>query len=324
MGIYRVARRRSGGFMRQTTMGIERSEVVDGDLGHLWALLSSPAAWSLWPAAQFMFAVPGAPTFRFLIGPTGGRTGSMLFEVSEEVPGAMLRLRTLPARRQEFTLSVAPGRRGTAKASVRVKEVAPRQRKIDYETKRSRLIEGWLSVVRAVIEGRAPWPSAHMAARLRQACMARPRISDAQCTSASALISADPATVWNAVHSPETARVIGPSPAIYSGYVPGTPQEEAGEMQYFVHRWSDGRFAGHIEVVTEIARHRSALLHSLGPLQTEERYLLTPEAERGATRLDVTLRWQRSELTDTAEAARAAQAQLSDYDSLIKSAGRHA
>ena len=133
--------------MWQTTMRIERSETVNGEPGRVWALLSSPAAWSLWPDATFMYAVPGAPTLRFFIGPTRRGTGTVLFEVSDEVPGAMVRLRTLPTGRQEFTLSVAAGRRGTAKASVRVKEIVPRRRVVDYEVKRRNDIRSWLSAV---------------------------------------------------------------------------------------------------------------------------------------------------------------------------------
>jgi hypothetical protein len=311
--------------MWETTMRIERSETVDGEPGQVWALLSSPAAWSLWPHAPFVFAVPGAPALRFYIGPTTRRgTGEVLYEISDEVPGAMIRLRTLPTGRQEFTLSVTAGGRGTAKASVRVKEIVPRQQVIDYEVKRRNDIRSWLSAVRAVIEGRAPWPGADMAADLRQACMARPRINDAQSTSASALISADPATVWDAVHSPETARILGPWHATYSGYVPGTPQGEEGEMQYFIHR-RDGQLSGAVVVVTEISGQRSALAHVLGPLQLEEHYLLTPESESGPTRLDLTFRWP-ARLTTAAEATRsqmaeAVQGLASDYKSLIEAAG---
>jgi len=46
--------------MWETTMRVERSEVVAGEPGKMWSLLSSPEAWSLWPGASFMFAVPGA------------------------------------------------------------------------------------------------------------------------------------------------------------------------------------------------------------------------------------------------------------------------
>lgn len=315
--------------MWQTAMRLERSETVDGEPGQLWALLSSPAAWCLWPHSPFVFAVPGAPALRFFIGPTGRGIGTVLFEICDEVPGTMVRLRTLPTGRQEFTLSVAVSRRGTAKASVRVKEIVPRQRVIDFEMKRRNDIKSWLSAVRAVIEGHAPWPGADMPAGLRQACLARPQMSNPQSASASVLISADPATVWDAVQSPETARIVGPRPATYSGYVPSTPQGEAGEMQYFISRAADGQLTGDAVVVTEISDQRSALTHALGPLQFEERYLLTPESESGPTKLDLTFRWQAPKLTDAAAATRsqlaeAVQAQASDYKSLIETAGEQA
>jgi hypothetical protein len=313
--------------MWETTMRIMESEVVDGEPGQVWALLSSPGAWSLWPDAGFMFAVPEAPALRFFIGPTTGRrAGKVLYEITDERPGAMIRLRTLPTGRQEFTLSVAAGRPGTANACVRVKEVVPRLQKIGFEKKRRDDIKKWLSAVRAVIEGRAPWPGADMTADLRQACMDPPRITIPQSTSASALISADPATVWDAVHSPETGRTLGPSPPIYSGYVPGTPQGEAGEMQYFISRRDDSQLTGQVVVVTETSAQRSALTHALGPLQLETRYLLTPESDSGPTRLDLTFRWQKPELTDAANAVRseteAAQALANAYKSLIETVGQ--
>lgn len=127
--------------------------------------------------------------------------------------------------------------------------------------------------------------------------MVRPHIDCAQTTSASVLINADPATVWEAVHSPETARILRSSPAVYSGYVPGTPQGEAGEMQYVVRRRDDGQLTGHVVVVSEISGQHSALTHDLGAYQVETRYVLTPESESGPTRLDLTYRWPAPKLT---------------------------
>jgi len=309
--------------MWETIMRIEQSAVVGGEPSRLWSLLSSPAAWSLWPGSAFMFAVPEAQALRFFIGPIRRGTGAVLFEVCDEVPGSMIRLRTLPTGRQEYTLSVAAGRRGTAKASVRVKEMVPRQRLIEFEGKRRDDIKGWLSAVRAVVEGRARWPGTVMPSRLRQACMAQPRIIIAQSASATALIDADPATVWDAVHSPETARMLGSCPPIYSGYVPGTPQGQAGEMQFFIQRPADGPPIGQVVVVTETADQRSALACRLGLFQFEQHYLLTPESESGPTRLDLTFHWATPETTDAAKTAatqmaEAMQALASGYKSLIE------
>jgi hypothetical protein len=309
--------------MWETTMRIERSAVVNGEPDRLWALLSSPAVWSLQPDAPFMFALPEAPALRLYIGATRRGISPTLLEISDEVPGAMVRLRTLPTGRQEYTLSAAAGRRGTARVSMRLKEIVPRQQLIDYEVTRRNYVTNWLSAVRAVIEGRAPWPATDMAAGLRQACMARPHIANPLDASASVLISADPVTVWDAVQSPETARVLGPSPPIYSGCVPGTTQGEAGEMQYFVNRRANGQLTGGVVVVSETSVQRSALVHLLGPRQLEQHYLLTPESESGPTRLDLTNRWPAPALPDAAEAARshmaaALQTIVSDYKSLIE------
>jgi len=144
--------------MWETTMRIEQSAVVRGEPGQLWALLSSPEAWCLRAVATFMFAVPEAQALRLYIGPTRRGIGTVLFEVRDEVPGATIRLRALPGGRQEFTLSVAAGRRGTAKATVPLTEVVPRQQLINFEHRRRNDIKAWLTAVRAVIEGRARWP----------------------------------------------------------------------------------------------------------------------------------------------------------------------
>jgi hypothetical protein len=310
--------------MWQTTMRIERSEAVRGEPDMAWSLLSSPAAWSLKPDVTFMFAVPGAPGLRFYIGRTPRGIGNVLFQVADEVPGAMVRLRSQPTGRQEYTLSVAAGRRGTAKVSVQVKEVVPRQQELGFEIRRRNEIKSWLSAVRAVIEGRATWPGADMPADLRLASMARPHIEDPERASGSVLINADRTTVWEAVHSPETARDLGPSPAIYSGHVPGTPQAEPGEMQYFISRDS-GQLTGRVVVVTEISWQRAATTYLLGPLQIEQSYLLTPESELGPTRLDLGFRWPAAMLTDAPEVARSqiaegVQMQASSYKSLIETA----
>lgn len=307
-----------------TTIRVERAEVVDGEPAHVWALLSSPAAWSLWPHAPFMFDVPGTEALRLYIGRTPRGLGSVLLEVSDQVPGAMVRLLTLPTGRQEYTLSVAAGRRGTSKVSVRVKEIVPRRQERGFEQRRRKEVKGWLSAIRAVIEGRARWPGTDMPTKLLQACLAQQRIEDAQDASASVLINADPATVWDAVHSPETARDLGESPPVYSGYVPGTPQGEAGEMQYFVSSSDDGRLTGQVIVVPEAIPQRSALACVIGG-QLEQHYLLTPESDSGATRLDLTFRWPAPKGADAAAAARsrmaaAAEVYASGYRSLIEAA----
>jgi hypothetical protein len=304
----------------ETTMRIERSEVVDGEPGRLWSLLSSPAAWSLWPEPAFVFAVPDAPELRFFIGPTRAGTGKTLFEISDQIPGAMIRLRTVPTGRQEFTLSVATGRRGTAKASVRVKEVVPRHREIGFELKRRKDVKSWLSAVRAVIEGRARWPEADISTGLLAACTVRPRIDDAQTTSASVSVSADPASVWDAIASPDFARFLDPSSTIHSGYVPGTPREEPGEMQYFVDRRNGGQLTGSIVVVSEISRQHNVLTHPLGQVQFEQGYELAPESESGSTLLTVTFRWPLTKLTAAARSQMptAAQTAVSGYKSAIE------
>jgi hypothetical protein len=275
-----------------------------------------------------MFALPDTQALRLYIGATRQGTGSVLFEVTHEAPGQMIRLRSLPNGHQEHTLRVIPGRPGSAQAYVEVTETVPPMRKSGYETERRNHLRRWLSAVRAVIEGRAAAPGAEMAGPLRQACMTRPRINDACSASASATINADPASVWEAVHSPDSARFVGSRPAICSGYVPGTPQGEQGEMQYFIHEGENGRHSGSIAVVTETTRQRSAVTHVLGGI-LEQQYLLTPESESGPTRLDLTCRWPAPKQADSMKAAESQMTEelrkmAGDYKSLIEAAGLRA
>ena len=313
--------------MWETAIRIEQSETVHGEPGKLWTLVSSPTAWSLWPDAPFMFPVPGPERFRFHIGPLREGTASELFELAHEVPGRMFELRSLPTGRQRITVTVLPGRSGTAKVSAQFLDRVPRQQKIDYERKRSKAVKGWLVAIRAVIEGRARWPGADMRADLVQKCVAQPPIARAQTASASVLIDADSAVVWDAVHSPETAQRLGDWPPIYSGYVSGTPHGEIGEMQYFVRRRGDGQLTGQIVVATEVNPRQSALARVVGTPQIEQQYLLTPESDSGPTRLDITWRWQAPERADAAEAARSQMAEAirgyaSGYKSLVEAEPR--
>jgi hypothetical protein len=208
---------------------------------------------------------------------------------------------------------------------VQVKEIIPRPRQISYEMTRRSDAKRWLSAVRAVIEGQAPPPDAGMAPALWLECMARPRINDPHSASASVMINADPATVWEAVHSPETLRGLGPPHPVYSGYVPGTRRGQAGEMQYFIARRSDGQLTGNVVVVTETSGQRSTRTHTLGGTG-EQYYLLTPESESGPTRLDLTCRWPAPKRTNDGEAVRskitdALQEAASAYKSVIEAAG---
>jgi hypothetical protein len=95
--------------MWETTMRIEQSAVVHGEPDQVWALLSSPAAWSLRPDAPFIFAVPEAPALRLYIGPSGRGTGPVLFDISDEVHGAMVRMRALPSRENQDGRGLASG-----------------------------------------------------------------------------------------------------------------------------------------------------------------------------------------------------------------------
>jgi hypothetical protein len=207
-------------------------------------------------------------------------------------------------------------------------ERVPRKHEVGYEITRRKEIKSWLLAVRSVIEGRAPWPGADMTLELRDRCTARPRLDNAPGASASVTINADPATVWDVVHSPESARFLGAWPAVYSGHVPSTPQEQVGEMQYFIRPRSDGQLAGEVVVVTELSERWSAVTHVLrAGYQFEQRYQLARESASGPTQLDLTWRWSAPNLTGEAadavrsELAESIESQAASYKSLIESAG---
>ena len=314
--------------MLETTVRVRRSQVIDGEPSRVWSLLSSPEAWSLRPQDTFMFNVPNAERLRFYIGPTPQGTGPLVVDICEELPGKVIKLR-FAGGRQVFTLSVEPGRRGTTKASVEFSDIVLRHRKIYHEEARRTEAKAWLSALRAVIEGRAPWPKAQMPPDLRQKCLARPQMEHSLSVSRAVLISAAPSAVWNVVRSPETAQ--GSYPVDHSGYVPGTPRGEAGEVQYYIFRRSNGERASAFEAVTQTAHQRSALVQTIGLGQHIEGHLLvTPESRSGPTRLDKTCRWHEPEPSArTAEAARSQVAEginkmISDYKSLLEDAANQA
>jgi hypothetical protein len=198
-----------------------------------------------------------------------------------------LRVHAVPG--QEHTLSVAPARRGRTQVRISAQTHVGRHRQAGAEIRLRVSLRTWLQALREVIEGRAPAPGGEILADVHAACMTGLTAEEWQSITAAALIDAYPDVVWNAVHSPDTARIIGPAPAGYSGYVPGTPIGEAGEMQYFVSRDATGLLQGSAAAVTEYAGRRRAVTHTIGPPGIEIVYLLTAIA--GQTQLELTYRW---------------------------------
>jgi uncharacterized protein YndB with AHSA1/START domain len=312
--------------LRDSPVVVERSQAIDAPPEQVWSLLSSPAAWSLRPYTfAFDTAGPAETRLRVSLGINSqGRPYCLLHEVRDEVPGQVIRLHMLgilPPSRQVLTLSAAPDGHG-ARATIAVTQsVARGGLKTAARAYWRREAEVWLGNLRAVIEGRAPWPAAPMPPGLQVACSPRALLRAPAEASASALISAPISQVWKVIHAPESARLADPEHVVCAGQVPGTPQCQAGEMQYFVMRLDDGRLWPTVLVVTELTDQHSALAARLTPPHDEVLHLLTTAA--GGTRLELTYRWPASIGKKNPQAwkrrmADRVQAQVASYKKLIE------
>jgi hypothetical protein len=315
--------------MWETAMQVEREQAVDANPGEVWALLGNLAALSAMPA-RFAFGVPAAlaGTDRLcgLLVVAKTMTCAVL-DVRQEIPGQMICWQTRstqPAGRQSFTLSVLPQPHGSV-VRIAARDVVPRQSKIGYEKYWRTELRAWLDRLRAVAEGRIPWPETGMPADLQRACSTRPPLKRPERVSATVLINAPVGPVWEAVWAPDTVRIIDPEHVAHAGHVPGTPQREVGEMQYFVRGHARDRFTAAVHLVTELAEERSAVTRHIGPPHDETHHLFTPVP--GGTRLELACRWSAHGSTTggkntAASMAKNLQEMADGYKTLIeKSAG---
>lgn len=280
--------------MRESTVQVEQLRALHAAPDRVWSLLSSPAAWSLRPG-RFAFDVPEPPAgtgrLRCVLGTIGEVTSCEVLEARDEARGRAVcwqRRDLLPAGNRAYTLSVQPSTKG-ATACIAVKDMVTRGSRADWKTQWETELGIWLDALQTAVEGQRPWPGAEMPEDVRQACSARPAAATYHSVSSDALISAPLGVVWETVWSPETSRNLNPALVAYAGHVPGTPQREAGEMQYYVCRKGDGRLTADLHVVSELAYQQSALMQRVGPPYTQVLYLFAPEA--GGTRLTLSLRW---------------------------------
>lgn len=279
--------------MWETTALVEREQLVDAAPEKVWALAGDFAALSAMPA-WFAFSlspsVAGTNRLCCLLAASEVMSCAVL-DVREEIPGQMIRWQTRstqPSGKQFFTLSVRPRPRGSA-VGITVSQDIPRASKIQYEAYWRRQVTIWSDRLRAVAEGRAPWPQAAMPADMQRACSARPLLKRPGHVSAAVQINAPAAAVWEVVWAPESARRIDPGNVADAGHVPGTPEREVGEMQYTVRRHPGDRLTAAVHVVRELTQQRSALTQHIGPPHDETLHLVTPV--RGGTQLELTCRW---------------------------------
>ena len=278
--------------MWEKTVVVERTQVVDASLERVWSLLSGPAMWSLMPGLGFAFAVPDPPAGEgrlFLsLGATSRDVSGAVLEVCDEVAGHLIRVRARgmpPARAAVFTLTAAPDRRGVqTRAQIRFLPVRPRA--VSAEAVWRGRLTRWLAALRAVAEGRAPWPAPALPAPARQILTGGAGIKDPIAASAEVLIAASPIAVWQAIGSLTSTRAA--LEAACCGSVPGSP-DGLGAMRYAIFPGSEGCLRGTVSAVRELLPERSVTLRRVGPPGEEGSYRLAPAS--GGTRLELTLRW---------------------------------
>jgi hypothetical protein len=108
--------------------------------------------------------------------------------------------------------------------------------------------------------------------------------------SATVTIDAAPDVVWAAMRDPAADRILNPGKIAATGYVPGTPAGQSGEMQYSVFTHPDGRFTASVHLVTDLHDGYSAISQHIGPPLHEDVWRLTPAD--GGTRMETAGRWR--------------------------------
>ncbi|MBV9446730.1 MAG: hypothetical protein JO345_12655 [Streptosporangiaceae bacterium] len=279
--------------MLEATVRVEREQPVDAAPEKVWELVRSMAALSAMPE-RFAFAVPGPLAGTDRLCCLLVRTGNMhcaVLDVRDEVPDQAIcwqTRNTQPSGRQLVRLSVLPRSAGSA-IHVAVSDVVPWSTKGQYDRFWRSHLEEWTGRLQAIAENRMPWPSATLPAEMREAAAIRPPLERPVRVSAGVLIKAAVPDVWAAVWAAESVRLIDPEHVAYAGHVPGTPEQEAGEMQYMVRRHPGDRFTAAVHVVRELTREQQAVTQHLGPPHDEVVHTITPA--RGGTCLELECRW---------------------------------
>ena len=278
--------------MWETTVVVERSQLVDGPQDQVFSLLADPAVWSLRPG-HFAFEVAAPPGSGRLYCWLGAHRdlGSSVLTVREEVPGHAISFRTLapgvPQGELAFTLS-AMSEGARVKVTITVRQTVRRGLKPDAEANWPWRLQVWLDAIRAAVEGRRPWPGAGIPPDMWQRYAGRWKLKNPVTTAVAGLIAAPAEQVWEAIYAPDTLSIALPEEVLCGGHVPGTPERQVGEMQYEIARNADGQLWPSVSVVTDLVPGHSALVQNTGPSHGELYHLLTPVEE--GTRVEMVLR----------------------------------
>jgi hypothetical protein len=273
--------------MKEITVAVKAYREVSVGPETAWSLLSSTAVWSL-RRGYFAFdaGTAGSEPIRGLL--VAGRHGvaHAVLTLCHQQPGEQEATWRQGARRSaEVTFSARPHRRGAA-VTATLMFGTDRGRATYLKKNWERYVGVWLARACEVLEGRQPWPEG-MPADVQRACAARPALEATQSVSASVRIAAPPSVVWDAVWAPGSP--IDDRAQVACGHVPGTPLQEAGEMQWFVSRSSAGQLWLGTVLVRDVVYQREARIQQVRAPHVEMDYLLVPETD--ATRLELTHRW---------------------------------
>jgi uncharacterized protein YndB with AHSA1/START domain len=268
------------------TVEVERSQAIRVPADQLWTLLSGPQALSV-PPNWFGFdvTVPPDTSLRVVLGVNGTLPFVWAYELQDEVPDRAISMRVAAraSAAQVISFSAVPD------GDVTVATIAVRGRRASAGHGRwERFLAVWLAGLREVAEGRAPNPGPGMPESLRLRCTPGAPLRKPATVSASALIAAPPADVWNRISAPESSLTTN-AEIVAAGVVPGTPVRRVGEMQYFVRKDAGGWFTVQVIAVTELDPGRSELAATITIPRIETYHLITPQAL--GTRLDLTVRW---------------------------------
>ncbi len=280
-----------------TTLRVRQARVVPASLERAWALLDSPAVWSLQPGGfSFGVALPDeARQLRVVLA--GRRSGGLtaaVFEVSEEVPGRSVTLRRAsgsPPGNLELCLSAAPGRRGT-KIAITVQDRVSIFSSGEAQANWQDQLKAWVGECAAVIAGRRLPAGDGIPADIAAACTARHPAQDAgkaASTSASTLISAPADRVWRILRDPAVSQAVDPS-IIAAGLLPGMPAGQAGEVKYVIRRTPGGGLRAGVVDARVLDEGRAVLARDVasGSAYGETQYEVEPD--QNGTRLTLTTR----------------------------------
>lgn len=297
---------------------VQCSEIIHAPADRVWPVIASPQAWSLRRGGCFVFDVPHSDGVRLQLTVGLHGLGTAVFKVRDVIADQQITIeRVAEESRAVYTLSVAPGKKGSTRVDVCVTQSVPKA-PVPFDESQVRIgLSIWLRALRDAIESQQ-LPADMIPAAMQSACLALKRLEQSQAVVATALIATPPIAVWDTIRS--TAPIIGDQ-QIYTGNVPGSPIGEVGELQYSVDRLpSEPIPRSCIRVVTEYEEGRRMVLRSVPPW---DEVTFSLGDEDGQTRLELLYRKRvatRDEQAEAAHTARWVQSLVDAYKVLAEGA----